>query len=306
MVHLKIPRPAFLIILTAILTLTVQSLTAADPAWVKSYGTDTPYPRDTYLTGYASVSRDEPSSRAQARDLALADLSGKIRTRVQSELLQIASESDGDYNSSVSQITRNSVDITITGADFSYHENRRDSYALAYVPLQTLARNFTGEASAFWEEILEARENAETLSTSGNTGRALAVLYRAAALFPGIYEHYTIIRSLGVSGGESGFFRSLSGVNALTDLQRTESEINTLIEKLSNRDASNISEAAEMITVIMNMQQVHPLPSSQCSAASTGKKGTESGSSFWPPTPQEKKKAEPKYCSPPPPPEAVH
>jgi len=256
MERLQTRLSAFLIVLTVILALAVQPLTASTPAWVNTYGTDTPYPRDTYLTGYASVSRDEPSSREQARDLALADLSGKIRTRVQSELLQIASESDGNFSSSISQLTRNTVSITITGADFLYHENRRDSHALAYVALQNLARNFTDEAAASWADILEARQNAEALSASGNNGRALAVLYNAAAIFPNLYERYTIIRSLGVSGSESDFFRSLSGVNFLDDLQRTESEINTLIEKLSNREASNISEAAEMIAVIMDMQQV--------------------------------------------------
>ena len=252
----KIHLSAFLLILAVIFTLALQPLGASDPAWVKSYGTDTPYSRDTYLTGYASVSRDEPNSREQARDLALADLSGKIRTRVQSELLQTASESGGDYRSSVSQITRNSVNITISGADYLYNEDRKDTYALAYIPLQTLADTFTGEASSAWADILDARQNAIALSSSGNTGRALENLYRAASLFPEVYERYTIIRSLDVAAGEYGFFRSLQDVDNLTDLQRTESEIESLIDRLSNRNAASIAEAVEMVAVIMEMQQV--------------------------------------------------
>ncbi|RKX84135.1 MAG: hypothetical protein DRP70_13710 [Spirochaetes bacterium] len=248
--------PAFLITLTVILALAAQPLTASTPTWVSTYGTDTPYPRDKYLTGYASVSKDEPSSREQARDFALAVLSGKIRTRVQSELVQIASESEGNFSSSVSQITRNSVNVTISGADFILHEDRRSSYALAYIPLETLAKNFTDEASDYWGDIRESRQKAGNLLDSGKSGQSLEILYNAASKFPNLYDRWVLVRTLSAPEMETGFFSSLQGVDNLADLRSAESEIQSLIDNLTNRDAENITEAAGKIAIMLKIQNV--------------------------------------------------
>ncbi len=131
-------KPFRLLLVSLLSILVILPSVAATPDWVKTYGMDTPYPREEFLTGFAAVDKSETDSRNQARDKALAELSGKIRIRVQSELVRIESETEGHYQSSVSMVTRSSINTTVEGADFTYHEDRRQSYVLAHIPLQTL------------------------------------------------------------------------------------------------------------------------------------------------------------------------
>ena len=227
---------------------------AAAPDWVDSYGTDTPYSRDTHLTGFAMVSKDESGYREAARDGALADLSGKIRTQVQSELVAIASETDGESSSSVSQITKNSVNVTVAGAEFDYHEDRRSIYALAHVPVDTLLAGYSGEAAGYWEDIGEALRSARDQAASGRRDRALETLYGVAAAFPNLYERWTLART--VAGGDEEFFRELPGASSLADLRNAESDVAAMIDELEDRSVSDIGEAVGMASLMLRRQGV--------------------------------------------------
>ncbi len=251
----RVQSPLIKIIVAGIIgTFGITSLAAASPDWVESYGMNTPYSRETHLTGFAAVSKDEANARETARDRAAADLSGKIRIKVQSELVAIESETDGKSSSSVSQVTKNSVNVSVSGIEYDFHEDRRNLYALAHIPTETLLKNYTGEAAGYWEEIREALRKARGFSSSGRGDKALETLYGIKAAFPNLYERWTLARS--VAGNDAAFFQGLPEARTLADLQRAESDVGAMIDELEDRSASSIDEAVGMIAVMLHRQNV--------------------------------------------------
>ncbi len=241
----------------SVLLLQSLVLSALGPSWVETYGADTPYPSGTYLTGFAMVNKNEPHSQEIAKEVALADLAGKIRTTVQSELIHIAKEStSGGDSSSVSLITRNSVNISIGRSDYLLYDDLKNSYALAYVLKSDLEDTYANEAASYWRIITDALSSHESLVGAKKTDLALKQLYNALNAFSNLYDRWTLIRAINGAESEQGFFRYLPGASNLADLRNAESEAAGLIEELTDRIDSSIYEAVRKIAVIMKIQGV--------------------------------------------------
>ena len=74
------------------------------PEWVDRGGVSSKYPSARFVTGFGMGTGDE--ALAQAKQMASADLASRISVRIESELSDIASQSDGEYSYKVAAVTR--------------------------------------------------------------------------------------------------------------------------------------------------------------------------------------------------------
>ncbi|OQY31149.1 MAG: hypothetical protein B6241_14735 [Spirochaetaceae bacterium 4572_59] len=145
----------------------------------------TPYNPLSYITGYAMENRDESDSQESVKVRALADLSKKIKVQVQSELIMQEEENQGEFRSAISSLTKSSVDTTINGADYLIHQDRKNSYALAYISIFKLQEQYSREAALLWTEILSVRHEADNLVEENRSQDALRLLYAHISSFYG-------------------------------------------------------------------------------------------------------------------------
>jgi len=238
------------------LILSAGFLPAAAPEWVDSYGTVSPYAGSLHLSGFAMVKRNEPDSRAAAMDKALADLSKKIKIRVQSELVEREMESGGRYESSISSVTRSTVNTTVTGADFLFHEDRRNLYCLAYISIDSLKELYSEEASGCWQRIRNALAEAEKFAGNGKTDDALEVLYDSITAFPELYERWSLYKAVNPRPTDREFFAGMKDADDLDDIRQAETAYESFMNDIASRDAGTLTEGLEKIAVILAMQNV--------------------------------------------------
>ena len=161
-----------------ILLLLSTTLFAIQPEWVRSYGTDSPYPSSRYLTGFSMIDRDEYQSDLMAKEKAIADLSGKIQTMVFSEIVLKEADDGTTYNSSASVITKNTVNISVSGVEYLIYQDRSNSYALAYVDRKDLSDYNSVNGLNIIFQISDSFSLAKKLIDTKETTRALAKLYK--------------------------------------------------------------------------------------------------------------------------------
>ena len=226
------------------------------PFWVSSYGERTPYSAQTYLTGFAQVSRNEDQSLELAKDRALADLAKKIRVRVQSELVQEQADVGGRYKSSVASVTRTTVDASLTGVEIVTHRDGSNIYALSYVPRKSLLDRYARDAADIWRSVTGLIVEADDLLTQNRVDEALRSLLDGAGLFSGLYKSWSLYRAVNVGGGHAGFFIGMDGAGSIATVEKREVELNGRIDELMDREASTLDEALGLVAEILARQKL--------------------------------------------------
>jgi Domain of unknown function (DUF4384) len=245
-----------LLSILTLLFLINSAISAEAPNWVSSYGVNTPYPTVTYISGFSMVSKSEPGKREMAMDKALADLSKKIKIQIQSELVMEESQRGDDFSSSVSSVTRSSVNTTVSDAKFEFFEDRKYIYCLAFAHRESLKQLYSEEASEFWSSASVAYKEALRYSEKGNGDKALEKLYDDLTDFSEIYERWSLYKALNKETTDKAFFQSMRGAEALDEIQVFEARYEELMDEIESSDAVTLKEGLEKMAQMLVRQNV--------------------------------------------------
>lgn len=233
-----------------------SALSADTPNWVSSYGVNTPYPNTAYITGYSMVSKSEAEMREMAMNKALADLSKKIKIQIHSELVMEESQRGDNFTSSVSSVTRSSVNATVSDAKFEFHEDRKNIYCLAYANIESLKQQYAEEASEFWSSASVAYKEAKRYSEKGNGDKALEELYEDLTDFSEIYDRWSLYSALNKDSSDKEFFQEMRGVEDLDEIQIFEARYEELMDEIESSDAATLKEGLEKMAQMLVRQNV--------------------------------------------------
>jgi len=232
-------------------------LYSAQPDWVKSFGMNTEFPLSHNLTGFAMFNRDEPDAVIKAKELALSDLTGKIETKVQSEMTLVETDGTGGYSSSASMITRCTVDVRVSHTEYEVYRGRDNVYALAHISIDELSDFYINNASEIYIDIDNAKKNAEHYIDSNRTDQALSEIYKAKKDFINFYELFSLYSALNPDSPQTSFFQTIDGINNLRALKTMENEISRSLDKLENPESRSFQEAIQKIAVILEKQNIN-------------------------------------------------
>ena len=238
-----------------LLLLFSQSFAAA-PDWVKTFGVDSPYSTEEFLTGFAMVNRNEDNSLLKAREISLGDLTGKIETKVYSDITLRESDGTDGYSSSSSMLTRCTVDITVSGVDFDVFEDRTHFYTLAFIPISELLAFYINNASILFLDINSSYNNAQGYINENKSASALSELYDAKKNIINFYEQFSLYTAINPHAGESSFFQDINNLNNLQSFKNLENDISIILEKLEDPYSINFDQAIDKISVILKRQGI--------------------------------------------------
>jgi len=241
-----------------LLLLLSSSLTIllATPLWVSSYGTRSSYSPDLFLTGFAMINKYESDSLIKVKELALSDLTGKIETKIFSEI--VLSESDGTegYSSTASMVTQSTVNITVFGVEYEIYGENNKYYALSYIATEDLLESYIQKSSDSWISMQRLYENSLSFRSAGNSVKALSELYRAQMEISGFMENYSLYNSINLDSEDDSFFESIGEMDSFSDFRDLENKISAGLEELENLKCRNLAEAMGKIALILKRQDI--------------------------------------------------
>ena len=228
---------------------------ANQPDWVVSFGVNTPYPSETHLSGFAMVNISDPEPLVKSRQYALSDLTGKIETKVYSDITLKETDGSEGFNSSASLITRCTVDITVSGVNFEYYEDNRNLYSLAYISIEKLSNYYTDKANNLYRNIIDSQNKGKEYIKNNRDDLALSELYKAKNNIFNFYEQLSLYNS--VNPGESAdFYQKIINLDDITSFKNIENDINDLLEDIEDLDSKNINEALNKAALILQRQNI--------------------------------------------------
>ena len=242
-------------LLILFLSLAFSTLFASPPRWVSTFGTETPYPVAEYLTGFAMVELDEGDVIIHAREISLTDLTGKIETKIYSQITLQESDGTEGYSSSSSMITRCTVDVSISGVEYNYYKDRSHIYALSYIPIKELSSFYRGNGRNIFLEIVSLKEKAKNYITSKRNDNALIELYRAKKNILDFYEQYTLYLSIN-SEDDALYFNGIDDLTGIDKFKNLEKSIDQILEEIEDLDSGTINEALNKAAHILNKQDI--------------------------------------------------
>ncbi|MBB6479821.1 DUF4384 domain-containing protein [Spirochaeta isovalerica] len=231
----------------------------AEPGWVRSMGTSTPYSSDRYLTGFAMYNRYSSDAVAKAKESALADLSGKIETKVNSVMTLSEEDGSGGYSSDLTILSRNSVQVTVSGVDYLVYDDSSQTYALAYVSIEDLSSSYVQKADLALGKALSAYDRAEELIGSGKNVQALESLYDAQKELILLSEQESLYLSVNPRRSRDSFQRLLSAYDTDQEsfVRTLEDDVNRRIQELDDLDLRNYQAAMDKIALILKRQDLN-------------------------------------------------
>jgi hypothetical protein len=230
-------------------------LFAAGPEWVSSYGAKSPYPADEYITGFAMISLKESSPQVRSREISLSDLTGKIETKVFSEITMKESDSIEGFTSSALMITRCTVDVTVSGVEYEYYEDRDYLYALAYVSTDVLSSEYSAKAGNIYLDLNSLKSNAIKNINDHKNDYALTDLYKAKKKILDFYEQYSLFTSVEKDNTDI-FFLTINSLSNMEEFKKLESEINFMLEEIEDLESSDFREAINKAALILKKQEI--------------------------------------------------
>lgn len=234
-------------------SLLIYSLWGTAPDWVISYGINTPFDNDSHLTGFAMIDNGERDAIVRSRELALADMTGKIETKVYSHITMEDREGPEGVSSSASIITRCTVDITVSGAEYIYFEDRKFTYALAYISLDRLSETYRAKAGSHYETMLQEVVNAKRFLDGNQAGQALQSLYKARKEAVNFSEQHSLYLSIN-SGGDRQFFSGIERLGSLREFRIKEAELERELSSLETPDSPSFGEALQKAALMLSRQ----------------------------------------------------
>lgn len=217
---------------------------AQHPNWVKSYGSETPYPDHRYLTGFgmSTITSDQPVEEfiSQAVSDAQQNLIQKIRVQVESLTTSFLEETQDSFSSQFMSATKTSASLQLTGMSTENHVDRRGNmvYALANVSKEQVRDQFLDAFNDSRDNFNNLRASGNRNLSNGNSEVALEQFMAAKSAYSEMMESWSIVQSIERST------RSIIPTDWNPDKVRDQvSEIDQNIEQIINRPIRSIDDA---------------------------------------------------------------
>ncbi|MAG31501.1 MAG: hypothetical protein CL908_11505 [Deltaproteobacteria bacterium] len=173
--------------------------TRGTPEWVERNGISPAYPQERFLCGFAQTEgRDDAIERAKQQ--AAADLARQISVQIESDVIDVLSESNGRIDDHLSSRIRTTSDIRLDGIRFETHHRGKKVWALAVLerlPAATARRRQRDRAPQHTQRCLEGAVREEQ---AGRPGQALDTDRSCRTPLSEALEHEAIASALALRG----------------------------------------------------------------------------------------------------------
>lgn len=257
--------------LWTLLCILTSPLGAIPPIWVSRGGLDPRYPSQTYLTGFAQVSRRTSDGPAVVKDKALADMAAQISVTIKSELILRETDANGRHKASADSFLSSSVDAEISGSRFETYEDRNSYFALAYVSRQSLLDKYAGDAANIYGTLVSLMDEAV-----GRSDRELRSLLTAGTLLSEFHDLRRQYQGVNPGFSDSGFFNEMEA-KTIEDVRAVERELQRRLDAVGSRRSSTLDEAVGLLALLLARQDV---PGGSLSVSAFQYGGTDFSSEF--------------------------
>ena len=256
----------------SVLTVVVLAVFGASgydlPRWAESYGTDTPYPSQTHLTGFGMSEAEESRDEAleNARTQAAGDLVRKVRVSIQSNVSTEMRETERSVSSNFNSVNQTVSNLELEGINFEVAEERNTFYALAYVDRRKATEQYRTALNETLSRIEALRAQAAEMERNGNNSGALETYVRLKPLFKRYYEQYALVNILKSSmakafealDAETGTADTAAGsppVNPV-DMVAWEQQAQRKITSLLDETSGSLDDAIRILVKQFEMQDL--------------------------------------------------
>ena len=227
------------------------------PGWADSFGTETPYSRELYITGFGvcDVEIEDTDALAAAKHNALEDLIRKIKVQVTSSIVSKTIESDTRSSTSVSMVNQSISNMRLTGVHYEIARDTHNTFALAYVSKNKLSNFYIDKGRTLIGKIEYGLEEAEKQEQKGETAQALESYITILPLFPELIEYYSIYQVIKEKDSPD-YFDSLGSDVSLSSIIALEVKTKSKLKELETRKTSNFTNALDTIAFILKQQGI--------------------------------------------------
>ena len=225
-----------LTLLTLILFLLPMSAEAKSaPDWVERGGSSAVFQTDRYLLGFAQAEGKQDALES-AKQLAAADLARQISVQIESSVVDITREENGEIENDLTSQIRATSDIRLEGVRFETYRKRKKVWVLAVLerlPAAIARRRLRDQALQMTQLCLREAEKEEQ---AGRSNLALTIYRGCRTPLDSALEHEAVAAALSRTG--------LLVDSASQTLVQHAARISSRVRAIPHEDASSIRGAA--------------------------------------------------------------
>jgi hypothetical protein len=224
------------VIVVLAMLLAISASAKGAPDWVERGGTSTAYQSGRYLTGFAQAEGKQDALES-AKQLATADLARQISVQIESSVVDITKETNGQIENDLTSQIRATSDIRLEGVRFETYRKRKKVWVLAVLerlPAAIARRKQRDQALHSTKLCLGEAEKEER---AGRPNRALDIYRGCRTPLDTALEHEAVAAALSRTG--------LLADEASEVLVRHAALINSRVRAIPHEDARSIRSAAD-------------------------------------------------------------
>ncbi len=206
------------------------------PYWVEHGGSSQIFQSNRYLTGLGLAEGKEDALES-AKQQATADLARQISVQIESNIVDVTTESNGRLENNLTSQIRATSDMRIDGIRFETHRQRKKVWALAILerlPAAVARRKQRDQALALTKHCLD---DAAEEALAGRANQALLAYRSCRTPLEAALEHEAIAAALQRTS------RAEDDVSSL--LAEHATRISNRVRAIPHENASSIRSAAE-------------------------------------------------------------
>ena len=228
------------------------------PEWASSYGMQSPFPKQTHLTGFGMTTINGSTEEAieDARTQAAANLIRKVKTTVQSRMSSEMSENNGEFTDRFSSVSRTVSNLTLEGIDYRVAQDEEACYALAFVERKRAVQYYMDQLEQLHARIKQGKTTADESRDAGKVTRALEQYLKLRPLTSSYLEAAALVRVL--EGGSGRIFASQAFGELSTPQQmaRLDKELVDTIDGLFEEPVNTLDEGFDLLARQFQIQGV--------------------------------------------------
>lgn len=232
------------------------------PDWVKSYGSNTPYPERNYLTGFSMGeigSMDSEDPTVPVKKQAAGDLIRKIQVTIRSEITSVMEEKEDQVRSSFASINRSVATLQVEGVDYEIFRDRKKDmiYALAYLDRNKAAKLYRNRVEERWKEVEAKLEKATELEANKDNIPALKQYLGLPKILNEITEQEALLAV--IEGRREQAFAELKSETHSEEgrnIAALHEKVKEKIRTLAGQSTGNLDQAIEALAYQLKLQGI--------------------------------------------------
>lgn len=232
------PIRSSILALVLVLAVTFPTISSAkgSPDWVERGGTSSAYQPDRYLTGFAQAEGKQDALES-AKQLATADLARQISVQIESSVVDITKETNGEIESDLTSQIRATSDIRLEGVRFETYRKRKKVWVLAILERLPAAIARRKQRDQALQSTKLCLDDAEKEERAGRPNRALDVYRGCRTPLDTALEHEAVAAALSRT--------ALLADKASEILVQQAARISSRVLAIPHEDARSIRGAAD-------------------------------------------------------------